>query len=40
MNVLITGSSGFLGREVVNILKENKYSLTFLGRKKIIEYCR
>tara|TARA_B110000261_G_C13042207_1_gene340768 strand:+ start:324 stop:1139 length:816 start_codon:yes stop_codon:yes gene_type:complete len=35
MNVLITGSSGFLGREVVNILKENKYSLTFLGRKKI-----
>ena len=35
MNILITGSTGFLGKEVVNILKANKYSLTLLVRKKI-----
>ena len=34
MNILITGSSGFLGKEVVAILNENKFNLTFLGRKK------
>ena len=34
MNILITGSSGFLGKEVVNLLKNNKYYLTFLTRKK------
>lgn len=34
MKVLITGSSGFLGRELVKILNKRKYILTFLGRKK------
>jgi len=37
MNILITGSSGFLGKEVVAILNENKFNLTFLGRSKIIK---
>ena len=35
MNVLITGYSGFLGREVVNLLNLNQYNLIFVGRKKI-----
>jgi dTDP-4-dehydrorhamnose reductase len=34
MNVLVTGSSGFLGREVIKVIKKKKYTLTFLGRKK------
>ena len=34
MNILISGSSGFLGKEVVAILNENKFNLTFLGRRK------
>ena len=34
MNVLITGYSGFLGREVVNLLNLNQYNLIFVGRKK------
>ena len=35
MNILVTGSSGFLGREVIKIINKKKYTLTFLGRKKI-----
>lgn len=35
MNILITGYSGFLGKEVVNSFRENKYNLILIGRKKI-----
>ena len=35
MRILVTGSSGFLGKEVVNLLNANKYKLLLLGRKKI-----
>ena len=34
MNILITGSSGFLGKEVVKLLHKNKYKLSFLVRNK------
>ena len=34
MNILITGASGFLGKEVVKLLHENKYKLSFLVRNK------
>jgi dTDP-4-dehydrorhamnose reductase len=34
MNVLITGSSGFLGKEVIKILIKKKYKLTLISRKK------
>lgn len=34
MNILITGSSGFLGKEVVKILKKSNHKLFFLVRKK------
>ena len=34
MNVLITGSSGFLGKEVVKVLDKKKYNLTFITRRK------
>jgi len=34
MNVLITGSSGFLGKEVVKVLNKKKYNLTFITRRK------
>jgi dTDP-4-dehydrorhamnose reductase len=35
MNVLITGSSGFLGKEVVNILNKQNFNLKFISRRKI-----
>ena len=35
MNILVTGSSGFLGKELIAILDENKFNFTFLGRRKI-----
>ena len=35
MNILITGASGFLGKEVTKILKKNHYNLTLIGRKNI-----
>jgi dTDP-4-dehydrorhamnose reductase len=35
MNVLITGSSGFLGKEVVKILDKKKYNLTCITRRKV-----
>ena len=34
MNVLITGCSGFLGKELVKVIDKKKNNLTFLGRKK------
>jgi len=34
VNILVTGYSGFLGKEVVNILNDYGYSLIFLGKKK------
>tara|TARA_Y100001958_G_C20982220_1_gene372945 strand:- start:296 stop:430 length:135 start_codon:yes stop_codon:yes gene_type:complete len=34
MEVLITGSSGFLGQEFVKIINKRKYILTYLGREK------
>lgn len=34
MNVLLTGSSGFLGKEVVKVLDNHKYKLTFITRRK------
>ena len=34
MNVLLTGSSGFLGKEVVKILDKQKYNLTFITRRR------
>jgi len=34
MNILITGSSGFLGKELVKVIDKKKYDLTFIGRKK------
>ena len=35
MNVLITGSSGFLGKAVVSTLNKYKYNLIFIGKKKL-----
>lgn len=34
MNILITGASGFLGKNVAKILKEKNYNTTIIGRKK------
>lgn len=34
MNVLITGSSGFLGGRIYQFLKENKFNVILLNRKK------
>jgi nucleoside-diphosphate-sugar epimerase len=34
--VLVTGSNGFLGRHVVNLLAEHSYRVSTLGRKKSI----
>ena len=35
MNVLITGSTGFLGKEVVKTLNKYSYNLKFLGKRKL-----
>ena len=35
MDILIIGSSGFLGKEVTITLKKSKYNLTFLSRDKV-----
>ena len=44
MNILITGSTGFLGKEVKLALKKYKHKLFFIGKKKTKEknyfYCR
>ena len=34
MNILITGASNFLGKDVAKILKEKNYNTTIIGRKK------
>ena len=34
MHIVITGSTGFLGKETTLALKKN-YKLTFIGKKKI-----
>ena len=34
-NILVTGSSGFLGQEIVKKLLELKYKVTALDKKKI-----
>ena len=35
MNVLITGSSGFLGKEVSLALKQKKYNIKYIIRKRL-----
>ena len=35
MKILITGSTGFLGKEVKLALKKNNYELFCIGKKKI-----
>ena len=34
MNVLITGSTGFLGKEVSLALKQKKYNIKYISRKR------
>lgn len=34
MNVLITGSTGFLGKEVSLALKQKKYNIKYIIRKR------
>ena len=34
MNILITGFSGFLGKELIAIFNKNKFNKTLLGKKK------
>ena len=34
MNILITGSSGFLGQELCDLLKNKNFNLSYLNRKK------
>ena len=34
LRILITGSSGFLGGRISKFLKENKFNITLLNRKK------
>ena len=35
MNVLITGSTGFLGEEVSLVLKQKKYNIKYISRKRL-----
>ena len=34
MKILITGSTGFLGREVVKLINKKKFNLYFITKKK------